>query len=195
MRSKKRLKMLFIWILILGALAAAFFIVRDKTSRWEKESSTPDLLSDLTVTDIESFEISKKGGDTLSFSLDAGKWKLDVSDEKDSEKGNGSDEEHLSSDQIDQTKAGAAAASLTGVRLVQTMDNPGDLSEYGLSEPSYTVVIREKSGESVRMAVGNTNEITGDVYLYLNDDPSRIYAVSPSVLASLQYGKAEYLKS
>ncbi len=181
MRKKKRMKMLLVWCLILTVLAAVLFFVRKKTSVWEKESSAPDLLNDLTVTDIESFEIVKSEGDTLSFSLDDGKWQLDASDG-----------EHLSSDQIDQTKAGAAAASLTGVRLVQTLEHPGALSEYGLEEPSYTVTVRKKSGESIRMAVGNTNDMTGDVYLYLDDDPSRIYAVSSSVLASLQYGKADY---
>ena len=181
MRKKKRMKMLLVWCLILTVLAAVLFFVRKKTSVWEKESSAPDLLNDLTVTDIESFEIVKSEGDTLSFSLDDGKWQLDASDG-----------EHLSSDQIDQTKAGAAAASLTGVRLVQTLEHPGELSEYGLEEPSYTVTVRKKSGESIRMAVGNTNDMTGDVYLYLDDDPSRIYAVSSSVLASLQYGKTDY---
>ena len=67
------------------------------------------------------------------------------------------------------------------------MENVRDPAQYGLDKPSYTVQLTDTDGKKTMIAVGSVNDTTNDVYVYLNDDASTVYAVSTGLLTDLDY--------
>ena len=65
-----------------------------------------------------------------------------------------------------------ALASVTSNRMLEHVD---DLSEYGLDNPENIIQIKMKDDKNVKIAVGSSNESTGDCYVYLNDDKNTVY--------------------
>lgn len=179
-RRKRRIR-LAAGILILAALAGIYAAVRQAASRYEEAQAEKPLLLDLTADRISAVGYTSLSGNAVSFVRQDGIWEF------------APDEGEMPGEEPDQTAAGALAASLTGIRLIQTMNGVEDLAEYGLAEPRYTVTVEDTSGTVTKIAIGDDNEAAGTVYCMVNGDTSAVYAVSPAITANLHKTAEEYL--
>jgi len=67
--------------------------------------------------------------------------------------------------------------ALSGVNASRTLEMVENLDDYGLLEPSNEIIAAKTSGDSVAITIGDTNAVTGDCYVYLNNDVEKIYTV------------------
>ena len=176
MRRKRQKVLIIGGLLLLAVLAAVLIFVKQKAKELEESESRKDTLLALTADQIIAVEYTSPNG-AVSLIRDEGQWHFLPDRET----------------EADQTKAGELAASLTGVRLYQTMNGVSDLSQYGLETPRAEVRITDKEGAVTSIAVGDENETTSTVYCTLNDDPGTVYAASVSLTTNLFSPKEEYV--
>ncbi len=91
-----------------------------------------------------------------------------------------------SEEELEEEAAAKLAASVTGVRLYRTLTGVEDLKLYGLDVPQAVIKVTDRDGAVTEIAIGDVNETTSTVYCCLNGDKDTVYAVSTSLLSSLQ---------
>ena len=74
-------------------------------------------------------------------------------------------------------EAGLFFASLTGIAISRTIENPEDLVSYGLDAPQIEARITGTDGTEETFSISSVEQNTGLVYVIKNSDESRIYAV------------------
>ncbi len=168
MRTKRQREWIIAGAVLLAALAAVLVFVRQQSKAYEEAEARKDTLLPLTADQIIAIEYTNPDG-VASLVRDEGKW-YDTSDR---------------SAEMDQTEAGELVASMTGVRLYQTMSGVTDLAQYGLEVPRITIRITDKEGTVTVIEIGDENETTSTVYCCLNHDPGTVYAVSGGILAKV----------
>ena len=157
---------------VLLVLVAVLVVAQKKSADYEaSESSGSGTLMDLTADRIKSIAYTKTGSDEVAFTRSEGQWSADGD----------------AAFPVDQTKANTLASTMTGVSVTKKMENVRDPAQYGLDKPSYTVQLTDTDGKKTMIAVGSVNDTTNDVYVYLNDDSSTVYAVSTGLLTDLDY--------
>lgn len=70
-------------------------------------------------------------------------------------------------------------------RIIQA-DEAGEMSEYGLDNPSLTIWFTEKDGTNHTYYVGNKNETTDNYYFKMDDD-ERIYQIGSDLKVGFMY--------
>ena len=179
MKKSVKAAKLLIGAAVVAVLALGLMLARHMAARYE-EAGQPDLLLPLTADRIAAVRYRSGNGTEVSFKREDGVWTA------------ADDDEGLYASGVDQTEAGALAASLTGVRLEHTLTDVTDLSEYGLDSPRYEVTVTDTGGQVSTIEIGADNDTTASVYCFLNQDRTMVYAVSPSILSSLVKGPDEY---
>lgn len=130
-------------------------------------SNSPKLV-DVTDSKIQSIDLVKKDGSTVTLQRQNGKWALTAPQQF----------------PADQDAVASMASSLSPLNADSVVENKTtDLSRYGLSSPSLTVIIHEKNGKSDQIAFGDDVPAGSLVYARLNNEPN-VYAVSSSVKSS-----------
>lgn len=89
---------------------------------------------------------------------------------------------------LDQTKCDTMATALADLKAKRQIDAQSG-EDYGISAPLVTVTVTA-DGESNTFTFGDTNGITGDIYLQKEGD-SAIYTASSSKVSCFEYGKAD----
>ncbi|SKB47845.1 protein of unknown function [Lachnospiraceae bacterium] len=56
-----------------------------------------------------------------------------------------------------------------------------DLSAFGLDDPANVITAADADGKTQKIVVGAKNDVTGDYYVYLDDDSSKVYVTASSV--------------
>jgi hypothetical protein len=87
---------------------------------------------------------------------------------------------------LDQTKAGEMVKAVSSVNATRVIDDAADLSEYGLDQPSCTVTSKLSDGGSIKLNVGNKNDVTGEYYLQVDGD-QKVYLVDESIKSAFSY--------
>ena len=83
----------------------------------------------------------------------------------------------------------AMVAALTEVTASRSFTE-GDLSEYGLDEPAYT--IRISDGTDTTLTIGDASEISGEYYASIGN--GQVYLVDESLIDPFSYGLSDILQ-
>ena len=90
---------------------------------------------------------------------------------------------------LDQTKCDAMAAALADLKAKRRLDaQPGE--DYGFAAPLLTVSVTA-SGQTDTFTFGDTNTITGDVYLQKEGGGTPFYTAASAKAGCFEYGKAD----
>lgn len=85
---------------------------------------------------------------------------------------------------INQEKFQAMADNFLKLRAVSKVENPGDLSSYGLDRPSYTLSVADEDKGSAYIAVGN-QDADGNYYATL--DERNVYVIKKETVESMDF--------
>lgn len=168
-RGKKLVCLLLVFVLLCGAAYAASRLGADGTAEQEAADSTVFSLDADSVT-----ALSYTHGDTLAFEKENGEWVY-----------TGDDAFPLASGYID-----TMAAALSDISSSKTIDSPGDLSQYGLDEPEYSISVT--AGETYSILIGDETAIGGERYLSTGD--GKVYLVDSAITDSFSYGLYELVQ-
>lgn len=78
-------------------------------------------------------------------------------------------------------------ASITSVTATTTIEEPENIQEYGLDEPSVKITVKTVDGESDTLEVGDENTAVSGCYIMINEDESKIYLVDSLVKTSMEF--------
>ena len=85
----------------------------------------------------------------------------------------------------DGTAADGLVESADGVQVLNTIDRPGALGQYGLDRPRDVVTCRVKAGTSFTLSVGNPS-FDGSGYYARKEGDSRVYVISGVQVEALE---------
>src|SRR5712664_2407830 len=124
---------------------------------------TPPKILSLKQEDISKIQIKKKGGEELDLAKgDGGKWQITAP------KPLGADQEAVGS-------LLSTVSSLNSDRLVD--DKAGDLSQYGLAQPSLELDVTAKDVKPQKLYLGDTTPAGNAVFAKLDGDP-RVFTIA-----------------
>jgi hypothetical protein len=124
---------------------------------------TPPKILSLKQEDISKIEIKKKGGEALDLAKDGGgKWQIAAP------KPLGADQEAVSSLLY-------AVSTLNADRLVD--DKAGDVTPYGLAQPSLELEVTTKNGKPQKLLLGDDTPAGSAVFAKLDGDP-RVFTIA-----------------
>jgi hypothetical protein len=124
---------------------------------------TPPKILSLKQEDISKIEIKKKGGEALDLAKDGGgQWQIAAP------KPLGADQEAVSSLLY-------AVSTLNADRLVD--DKAGDVTPYGLAQPSLELDVTTKNGKPQKLLLGDDTPAGSAVFAKLDGDP-RVFTIA-----------------
>ncbi len=166
--TKKQILNLLILLIVLAALIGGYFGMKSFHDADEAASAASE-------EDTDSVNIGTLSGNgicTLS-------WKHDGEDitvqKKDGIWYNGS----VSLNSVTMNTKTSDLEIMSASRTITGDDV--DLESFGLSEPSNVITAVDTEGRTQKIAIGVKNDVTGNYYCYLDDDPSTVYVLSSSV--------------
>lgn len=86
---------------------------------------------------------------------------------------------------LDQTYLDAMENTYASLNATREIDQPDELSDYGLTEPAYTVEATDQDGNTTTFSIGNA--ASDDYYLTVNQASSPVYTVDSTAVSVLQY--------
>ena len=168
----KNKKGLIIGIVILLLLLGAYFLLRYLNLDEEntEEEDTTETVFEIDAEDISNIQIVS-GENTFDFSHGDDTWSY-VQD---------------ANFPLSESAILDKVSSLTSISSSRTIENPENLSDYGLEDPEVTATVTDAEGETTQLALGTTNDAVSGCYMSLNDDTSKIYLVDTSLKTNLQF--------
>ena len=174
---KKQKIQLIVLILILAALAGAFFGVRKY-----KEAQKPVEKEGIAVFDLDSGDVINMiydyEGETYQYEKVDGTWYLA--------------EDH--SQTVKQYYLNAMAMGVSSVTADQVLENVTDLSQYGLETPQRTIIF-DTTVQRFRIYVGDKNSLTSNYYIQLSDQPGTVYIVQATYFDRFNYGPEDVIEA
>jgi hypothetical protein len=160
---EKQKKQLIALLAVLVVAVVVFFGV-SKISNDEEEEETITY----TVNDIESDNVTRlvftNSEGTVSLSKSGDEWICE-------------DDKTLD---IDEDEVDTLVGKVAGLTSEYKIENVTDLSQYGLDEPSTTIMISDGTN-SCTILVGNYNSITSTNYICLESDMTIVYSTDNGV--------------
>ncbi|MGN0382745.1 MAG: DUF4340 domain-containing protein [Eubacterium sp.] len=163
---KKQQKQFFILLFIAVIVVVAYICVRISTDKAEEkeiaskeEAAQESLLLSVDSDVLESFSYMVDGTE-LSFTQKDGIWTYDGDESID----------------IDEDALNKMLLNVESISKENEIDNPEDLSQYGLDEPSNTIkFVVDK--ETYTLYTGNENSMTEEYYIML-DGSTKVYTIA-----------------
>lgn len=159
--KRQRVQMLIL-IVVLCALAAAFFGIRQYNKiQAEKPAEEEEqiIVIDAETEKVTAFSYDYEG-ETCSFEKEGDTWYIA-----------GDHSRNLA-----QSRMATMLSGVTPLTATQVIDNATDLEQYGLAEPQRTITV-ETAGASYILYVGDKNELTSSYYVSLPSTDT-VYVVS-----------------
>jgi hypothetical protein len=160
----KQTKLLIAAAVLAGLSGLIWWVKKNPQDTTTATPAAPKLL-DVPDARVQSVELQKKGSAPLTLTREKAKWTI-------------------TSPQpypADQDAAVSMVSSLSGVNADSVVDDkPGDVSKYGLTDPSLTVTAHETNGKTDKLSFGDDIPASALVYARVGTDP-KVYAVSNSV--------------
>ncbi len=125
-------------------------------------------LVDIPEKNVQSIDIKKKDGSSVTLQREAGKWAITAP-------------EKWKADQDSATSLFSSLSPVSADSVVE--DNASDLQKYGLTTPSLTVTVHTNNGKSDELVFGDDVPAGSLVYARVNQSP-KVYAVATSVKSS-----------
>lgn len=161
-------KKLVIAAAILAALSGVLWWSNKHPEFGKKKDETAASLAPLlTVSDsaLASIDIQKKGAPAVTLDRKSGKWTITAPT-------------LYPADQDAVSSIVSSLSSVTADSVVE--DKPGDVSKYGLTNPSLNVTIHEKGGRTDQITFGDDIPAGSLVYARFSGSP-KVYAVPSSL--------------
>jgi hypothetical protein len=162
-----QLRKLLIAAVILAALSGAVWYTKQHppaASSTTPATSSTNLVN-IPADSITAVDVSRKDGTALALAKKDGKWVITAP----------------TSYNADQEAVNSMTSSVGPAAADSVVDEkPTDPAKYGLSDPSVTVTLHEKSGKSDKIAFGDDVPAGSLVYARVNNDP-KVYAVAATV--------------
>ena len=159
---KNRKKALIIAVICLAAAAVLYLLAVKLNQKEENEDSSDD---SLVISSVDSDKITaisyEKDGKSLSFIKEDGTW-YDAEDK---------------SFPVDQDSLTTMTNALGAVSATRKLEDPEDLSEYGLDSPILTVRYTSSDNKEAEFSVGDTNDAASGAYLKISGDDA-VYLVA-----------------
>ncbi|MCD7945212.1 MAG: DUF4340 domain-containing protein [Clostridiales bacterium] len=163
-RSTTLLILLGVLLVLIVATTAATLLNPDNQV---EEVETVYLLSDLDTDAVTGLSWTYDG-ETVSLTSDGESW-TDADDD---------------SFPLDESYPESMVSALAEVTVTKTIEEPAELSEYGLEEPACTVTVTV-DGEETELLIGDENTLDGGYYLSNGD--GNVYIVDDSLLSTFTY--------
>lgn len=177
--KKKKWMPLVVCAVLLVILFVVYFMLKNQNAKSEEEENADTSIQvlNLATEDVVSIRF-KLDGNEETFTLQDETWAL----------------ESDNSFEADGDALDSLIATITEMTADRKLEDVTDLSEYGLDEPVQTAVLTDKDGNTYTIYWGDSNSLTGDDYIYINDQTDTVYTVSYSVAESLNATLEEYRK-
>lgn len=164
--KRRNMRNLIIWVAILIALIVVYCVVRYQSQKTQEaeEAETSEAVLNLETSEVESIQFTLDGQQVVFEKTDE-VWKLESDD----------------TFEVESSAVEEAVSAVAYMTSERTLEDVTDLSEYGLEQPVQTVVLKTKEGVTHHIYFGNTNDSTGNDYVYIDDDSTKVYTVDSSV--------------
>jgi len=164
---------LLVAAVLLAALSGAvWWAKRHPQSSGTANTPPAPKVADISDAAVQQIELKKKDGSIIVLDRKSGKWIITAP-------------ETLSADQDAVATIVSSLNPVTADSIVE--DKPSDLGKYGLTNPSLTVTVKEKTGKTDRFVFGDDVPAGSLVYARSNSRPA-VYSVSSSVKSSFDKG-------
>lgn len=181
-RKKKNaitlISLLFALVVLIGIYV--WYTNKDNSSSKgdKKDAVKTTTIAKIDVKKLNSIHLTNKKSD-MTFVLDNNNWVL----------------KNDTSRPINQDNVKIMLNSLGAIKADSIVTNkPGDLSEYGLSEPSIKIVAAQTDGKTLTLHIGNELSTGGGYYATANGN-SKVFIISSSYYTDLGYSEAEMTKA
>ena len=172
--KKKRIQLII--LLILCLLCAAAYLIFKSIDFSEKDTAAKEVaVTDFASKDVTSLSVS--GDHRLKFAKEEDKWV-------------NTDDREMP---LNQTLVSSLVNNIAGITTESVVEQPEDLSEYGLDNPVRTIKATLENGSSIIIYVGNQNDLTGDYYIRLEGD-DRVYGISSYVVTAFDKEPEEFIE-
>ena len=164
--KKHNWRNLILLVLLLISLIPVYYVIsynNQKNQEAENETESKRILS-MEMLDVASVQFTLDGEEVTFTKTDDG-WKLE-----------GDDSFEVEASVIENT-----ISSVTDMTANREMTDVENLAEYGLEQPVQKVVLKDSDGITHNIYFGSSNDSTGDDYVYIGDDKTKVYTVAASV--------------
>lgn len=164
----KKYKTMIIFLSVFAILVVLYFVM-NYVNQLQAEKEQDETIMVTEITDLAYMEYTD-GNTALSFVKEDDTWKLaDDSEES----------KTLNSDAVQ-----TIADTLSQVAAVRVLEGAGELSEYGLDEPAYTIKLETESGTEITLYIGSA---TGENYYATIGDKVVVYVIDSSPVDTLEF--------
>ena len=172
----KRGKKLILLLAVFGIIICGYVITHNISKKTQVEAAitvaalNKDDIQSLRWVDKNSNLTLERSGDIWKYKDDPDKFPLDPS--------------------VPQTMLTALEKVTASRQITET----GTLSEYGLDQPTLTIVAVTKDGKEHRFTIGNQNSVTYQYYLMCDDDSSKIWMTDQNLSKAFGYSLNDMAK-
>lgn len=171
-KKKSQARSLLLAVVVLILLCAVYFILDWKQKKDEEAAETEESTEEVLPVSVTEEELSKVTilyeETIMTFEKAEDTWTY-LEDE----------DFPLKSTLVD-----SKLANLTDISVSRKLEEPAELSEYGLDDPMLEITVEKTDATSFKLYVGDENINTGDYYLKV-DDGAEIYTIDSSMPSAL----------
>ncbi len=174
MRKKQFTTLAVVLIAVVLALVASILAKKHQTAKLEAQEEVDTVyVGAFDAEDVTGFSFYSDD-ELLSFELDDDTWVY-----------TGDTDMEMDSDKID-----TFLTSMGSVTANSVIEDPDDLSEYGIDDPSQTFTAEFSDGSETVFTFGSVNEVLGGYYVQVTGDDN-VYLVNATVTSSTLNKTAE----
>lgn len=158
----KQYRSMIALLAVLVLFIGVYFVMKNLPAEEEDEASYVAYVLDVT-------EITYKNKETeMKFKEGDGSWISETDKDID----------------LDQSAMTEMIDSLSGIEAVRTLEEPDELSDYGLEEPAYTITMKDGNGSEMTILIGDA---AGDDYYAMKEGSDVVCTIGSSVVDSMEF--------
>lgn len=166
-RKKKKTIILLATILLLIVANGAASAWNDKSEKKKEKEAEASKIYLTDAGDITAYSYSD-GNQNMSFTKADDTWEYDEDNEI----------------PVNQDTVQSTADAIRQMEAVRELENPDQLSNYGLDKPSYTIQFQDNDGVTTEILIGNG---AGENYYATVGDSGKVYTISSDFQNYLQF--------
>lgn len=166
-RKKKKTIILLVMILLLVVANGVASAWNDKSEKKKEKEAEASKIYLTDAGDITAYSYSD-GNQNMSFTKEDDTWEYDEDNEI----------------PVNQDTVQSTADAIRQMEAVRELENPDQLSDYGLDKPSYTIQFQDNDGVTTEILIGNG---AGENYYATVGDSGKVYTISSDFQNYLQF--------
>ena len=166
-RKKKKTIILLVMILLLIVANGVASAWNDKSEKKKEKEAEASKIYLTDAGDITAYSYSD-GSQNMSFTKADDTWEYDEDNEI----------------PVNQDTVQSTADVIRQMEAVRELENPDQLSDYGLDKPSYTIQFQDNDGVTTEILIGNG---AGENYYATVGDSGKVYTISSDFQNYLQF--------